>query len=261
MNYIEENKNNTNLRYICEVCGRRSFKKIKLQGYILCSKHMHQLYKYGHFIDNNPRTNNDLNDYRIEGNVVYMDVYNQKNEKNGEFFFDLEDLPKVKYHKWRKNHEHFVTGTGIKNIDDITHIVMNLSREQREKGYVVDHINGNTADNRKSNLRICAQRDNVLNKHYMSTNKSGFIGVTWDSNRGAWASEIRHSYKRIHLGRWKLLSEAVFVRYIAEIYLFDKYRCFSEGLKKKTYIKESTLTLKKMLKIKNYVINKISSKI
>lgn len=41
--------------------------------------------KYGKVLDNIPRTNNDLNDFVIKGNLVYFNVYNQKNVKIGEF--------------------------------------------------------------------------------------------------------------------------------------------------------------------------------
>ena len=80
--------------YKCEICGRKTLKKIQLGGYILCSKHMHQLHKYGKFLDNIPRTNNDLNDYIIDkkNNITTFSLYNQKNIKNGEFIIDLEDF-------------------------------------------------------------------------------------------------------------------------------------------------------------------------
>ena len=48
----------------CEICGREIFKKNRLGGYTLCSKHMHQLLKYGKFLDNIQRTSKDLNDFR-----------------------------------------------------------------------------------------------------------------------------------------------------------------------------------------------------
>ena len=81
--------------YKCEICGKDNFKKIRYGGYTLCSKHMHQLQKYGKFLDNIPRTNNDLNDYIIKNDIVYFNLYNQKNQKIGTFFIDLEDIEKI----------------------------------------------------------------------------------------------------------------------------------------------------------------------
>ena len=51
--------------YKCDICGRELKKKISLYGYCLCSKHMHQLLKYGKFLDNIQRTDSDLTDYTI----------------------------------------------------------------------------------------------------------------------------------------------------------------------------------------------------
>ena len=96
--------------YNCEICGREIFKKNRIGGYTVCSKHMHQYYKYGKFLDNNPRTNNDKNDYKIDGDIAIFNLYNQKNEKISEFIIDKEDIEKVKYHKWRISHKHVITG-------------------------------------------------------------------------------------------------------------------------------------------------------
>jgi hypothetical protein len=43
------------------------------------------------------------------------------------------------------------------------------------KNMVIDHINHNTLDNRKSNLKICTHRENMMN--LIIKNKNGFIGV------------------------------------------------------------------------------------
>lgn len=125
---------------------------------------MHQLHKYGKFLDNIQRTNADLNDYVIDGNVVVFNLYGQNNVKNGEFMIDLEDLEKVRYRKWRLNHSHVITGLPYKGTQrDLSHVVLDLPLDffKKNKNLVVDHINGDPKDNRKMNLRICTQTDNV----------------------------------------------------------------------------------------------------
>ena len=64
----------------------------------------------------------------------------------------------------------------------------------------VDHINGNTLDNRKCNLRVCTNAQNVWNTGIMKTNKSGYKGVYWSKEKKKWHSQITSYGKRIHIG-------------------------------------------------------------
>ena len=216
----------------CDQCGRPLKKGNHLQGYVLCSKHMHQLYNFGKFLDAIPRTNKDLNDYKIVGDTVYINLYNQKNIKIGECIIDLEYLDKVKYNKWRLSHQHVVTGSGKQNIKDISWYILNCFKEIKA-GYVVDHINGNALDNRKVNLRLCTQSDNVLNKSRMTTNTSNYMGVSFDKKRNKWCAEIRYQKTKIHFRRKDNILEAVLQRYFAEKLLFREYANREEQHKKK----------------------------
>lgn len=242
--------------YECEICGRKVNKKIRMCGYTLCYKHMHQLHKYGKFLDNISRTNSDLNDYVVSDGVAYFNLYNQKNEKIATFIIDVCDIQKVKYHKWRLSHGHVVTGLPSKGQQrDLSHIVLDIPKDDY---VVVDHINGDPLDNTRGNLRICSQGENVLNKRFMSNNTSGFIGVSYKNDRDRYDPEIRFEYTRCHLGMTKTIEEAVYKRYIAEQLLFGEYANCEEQKRKFEFTKNLPQELKDTLY--NVVIEKLKNK-
>jgi hypothetical protein len=76
------------------------------------------------------------------------------------------------------------------------------------KDKVLDHINGNTLDNRKKNLRVCSQLQNKWNSKKPITNTSGFKGVTWDKYKNKWKSQIRSNGRGKHLGNFDDLKKA-----------------------------------------------------
>lgn len=242
----------------CDICGRETNRTHRMHGYTLCSKHMHQLYTYGKFLDSNPRTNCDLNDYYILGEEVHFNIYNQKNEKVGEFIVDKDDIEKVKYKKWRYSHGHVVTGLPSKGTQkDLSHVILDFNPKDNP-GIVVDHINGNANDNRKCNLRICTQGNNVLNKSFTSNNTSGFIGVSYRKNRNRFDPEIRKDDIRCHLGYTETLEEAVYKRYIAEQLVFGEYANSIEQAKKYEFTKN--LSQSKKNELYNITIKKLKNK-
>lgn len=74
------------------------------------------------------------------------------------------------------------------------------------KGLVMDHINGDTLDNTKENLRICTTQQNSFNRKINNNSISGIKGVRKKNN--GWESRIRFNGKLIYLGFFKTLEEA-----------------------------------------------------
>ena len=75
-------------------------------------------------------------------------------------------------------------------------------------GMVVDHINGDTLNNQRDNLRICTQRENSYNTKRPSDNTSGFKGVSWSKSRGKWEARIKANGKHKFLGYFDNKKEA-----------------------------------------------------
>jgi HNH endonuclease len=84
------------------------------------------------------------------------------------------------------------------------------------KEKVCDHINRNKLDNRKSNLRIVTQSQNMMNSKKPITNTSGYKGVTWFLRDGVWKAQIKLNQKNFHLGYFKNIKDAISTRKKAE---------------------------------------------
>lgn len=82
---------------------------------------------------------------------------------------------------------------------------------------MIDHINHDTSDNRISNLRNVTHKNNHRNRKQHCNNKSGRVGVYWDSVGRKWISTICVDGRSIHLGRFIEFHEAVNARKNAEV--------------------------------------------
>lgn len=91
---------------------------------------------------------------------------------------------------------------------------------QCPKGLVVDHINRDTLDNRKNNLRVCTIQENLRNQK-RSNNKTGYTGVTVHKQTGKYTAQIKVNYKKIHLGLFDTIKEALSARKKAELKYYD----------------------------------------
>jgi hypothetical protein len=75
-------------------------------------------------------------------------------------------------------------------------------------GQIVDHINGDPLDNRKSNLRIVNNSQNSWNLRTPSSSSTGYKGVTSEKKTGKYVAHITFKNKTIKLGTFESKHDA-----------------------------------------------------
>jgi len=69
------------------------------------------------------------------------------------------------------------------------------------KGMVIDHINHDAMDNRRSNLRAATHSQNMWNKSKQRGNYTSiYKGVAWYQKTGKWRARIYYNGKEILIG-------------------------------------------------------------
>lgn len=64
----------------------------------------------------------------------------------------------------------------------------------------VDHRNLDKLDNKRENLRPCSPSQNQANRLKLSTNTSGYRGVSWHIKKRKWMASLYHNGKTEFLG-------------------------------------------------------------
>lgn len=128
--------------------------------------------------------------------------------KNFITLIDEEDLKKVSKFNWFA-HRFIVRGKityrprCTKNSAKYRYIYQLIMDAKN-----IDHINGNTLDNRKINLRKCDQSQNMANRGPQKNNTSGYKGVYFDKSKKKFKAQIKLKQKPIFIGRYKTSIEA-----------------------------------------------------
>jgi hypothetical protein len=83
---------------------------------------------------------------------------------------------------------------------EITTMRMNREIMKAPEDRVVDHRNGDSLDNRRDNLRIATQAENMQNRRKRKNTTSQYIGVWFAKEKKKWESRITQDGKKIYLG-------------------------------------------------------------
>lgn len=197
----------------CCICGAPFGEMVHGKPY--CWKHRARYQKYKSF-DLPGRAHPPICSFEIEGET--LTITTAKKEK---ILADAEDFEILKDLSWRLNSNGYAV-SGSRGSDVYMHRL--VMKERLTEGEEIDHINGDTADNRKKNLRICEHKENLRNLGIQKNNTSGHPGVYLTAT-GKYRAIITADYKAINLGTFDTFEEAVSVRRDAE----DRYHGIFAG--------------------------------
>lgn len=207
----------------CCLCGE--LKMGSYNGKPYCRKHYIQLTRHGKIT----ATIYDKNEWIDCGDYYECVLKNKNSEEVGRTKIDKEDYDKLKEYKLYmrtasgKCYSLF-SERGSSKKYMVHRFLTGLSNEKYTIDQVVDHINGDSLDNRRSNLRICTQHENSKN----SRKKNKIVGIKLiKSYNGTsvqkWQAQICSNYKNIHIGYYNTPEEAALARLKKEKEICGEY--------------------------------------
>ena len=134
--------------------------------------------------------------------ILLFDMKIKLKTKHGNRYaiIDCEDYDKVNRLRWYwLKYNNKPEGYAFTNQLGKTMVRMHRFIMNAKKGQIVDHINGDSLDNRKCNLRFCTARQNQANMRVNKENHSSkYRGVYW--NKKKWIVCISTNSKNKHYG-------------------------------------------------------------
>ena len=207
----EKRKNLRGKNRVCPICSKvHTF--ICKENY--CEKHYYQILRYGKVLDTSPRSIYDSNEYRIEGNVTYISVYDKRGVK-----LDQEVLIDTKYAPTILKYKVYIR---FSNKGNLPYACCSISRNKKIKVHqiicpsiaTVDHINGNTLDNRECNLREANMTVQNLNKISTKGIQKQIYTYKGQYIIKGYAATMSYNKKRYISKYYKTEEEAMYYRYL-----------------------------------------------
>lgn len=140
-----------------------------------------------------------------------------------EFIIDDEDFEVVSKYSWKKYPSNrYVQASVNGKTTSISRLVM-----KADKGVSIDHINGNRLDNRKCNLRVCSQAQNIKNRKPNKNGKSSYKGIVVLPN-GRFRAKIDSDCHRYELGVYDNEHDAVIAYNVGAKILHGEFAYMNE---------------------------------
>jgi len=147
------------------------------------------------------------NEYFITGDTAEMVLYDKHGNEKDRCLIDAEDIPKCSDTRWSLL-AGYVTHTkangGKQKCIRLQNVVYGFSSTRE---ILIDHRDRNTLNNRKTNLRICTRRQNLINNS-QAAGESGYRGVYPSCGKGRYRARIRHNDHLYQVGTFDTPTEA-----------------------------------------------------
>ena len=183
-----------------------------------------------------PNLNKKYNKYKLDGEYGVGITSNT----NKEFYFDLEDFDKIKNYCWYEDANGYVAAHSLKTdnrngyVIFLHRLIYNILDVGRD--IIIDHIQHNKLDNRKSTLRIVNSSENSCNRGIQSNNTSGITGVYFHKPSNSWCGYINIDDKQIRIYT-NTKEEAVIERRKLEDKYFGEYS-YNNSINRKDTLNE-----------------------
>ena len=211
----------------CCVCGEKG-RCTWIDGKDYCRKHYLQMTRHGKILEHTIFDRNEYIDHPEDGYCECIMV-NKNFEEVGRTLIDLdkkETVEKYKvYMRMSSNKKYAMISLPGGQKILLHRFLCGFKDSNYTLDRCVDHINGNSLDNRCENLRVCHHEDNMKN---IKRGKKHICGVVWLRENEKWSSRITSKYKTVHLGNFDEFEEAVYARIKAEKEFCEEYGSNSE---------------------------------
>ena len=201
----------------CDYCG------IEIVG--RCQAHLHRVRK--HYCSVEHRILSTLN--KVEYRDNYVVIYVNHKDKQYECLVDIDDYKNkikslgTKIFMYKNGYCYFrFSGCGQNRKKIKLHrFLMNVVDDNT---VIIDHINRNPLDNRKSNLRIANYKLNTYNASLFGNNTSKVKGVSFNKAMQKWRGQVQVNGVRVYTHPYKSFEECCKVTEDLRKQMYEEYR-------------------------------------
>lgn len=200
----------------CEACQLQAF--ARFHGQPFCKRHYMHMYHNGRILD---RTIFEPNTWEILADYAVCTTYDKSGRASGIVKVDLDKVVKLQNFKVycrTNNGKKYACITVDKKKVLLHRYLMKVYNTKYTLNKTIDHINGDSLDNRLINLRICSQKDNMKNIH----KRDKITGVN-QLKDGRWVARLMFNYYTWNLGIFNSKEEAILARLSKEEELFGNF--------------------------------------